>query len=116
MIRLLRGGVLCLAAAALAPNVLHAQAPSGRTITLQEAIALALVSGSSVEVARSARDAARQRDRAFNARLLPQLFVSGNAANYNRSINPITLPDGSQRSLPEGANATTVAVAGTYKH
>ena len=108
MIRLLRGGVLCLAAAALAPNVLHAQAPSGRTITLQEAIALALVSGSSVEVARSARDAARQRDRAFNARLLPQLFVSGNAANYNRSINPITLPDGSTQYVGQSQNQSSL--------
>ena len=29
-------------------------------------------------------------DHAFNARLLPQLFLTGNAANLNHGINPIT--------------------------
>ena len=98
----------CLVGALLLPLVVHAQAPRGRTLTLQEAIALALVNGSSAEVARSVRDAARQRDRAFNARLLPQLFVSGDAANYNRGINPITLPDGSTQYVGQSQNQSSL--------
>ena len=98
----------CLAVATFLTHVVHAQAPRGRTLTLQEAIALALVNGSSAEVARSVRDAAQQRDRAFNARLLPQLFVSGNAANYNRGINPITLPDGSTQYVGQSQNQSSL--------
>jgi outer membrane protein TolC len=100
--------VVCLAVAALLSHVAHAQAPKGRTLTLQEAIELALVNGSSAEVARSVRDAAQQRDRAFHARLLPQLFVSGNAANYNRGINPITLPDGSTQYIGQSQNQSSL--------
>ena len=103
-----RCAALCLAAAILLPQAARAQAPRGRTLTLQEAIALALVNGSSAEVARSVRDAAQQRDRAFNARLLPQLFVSGNAANYNRGINPITLPDGSTQYVGQSQNQSSL--------
>jgi outer membrane protein TolC len=108
MLRQLRRVALCLAAAILAPHVVHAQSPRGRTLTLQEAIALALVNGSSAEVARSVRDAAQQRDRAFNARLLPQLFVSGDAAKYNHGINPITLPDGSTQFVGQSQNQSSL--------
>ncbi|MBC7843366.1 MAG: TolC family protein [Gemmatimonadaceae bacterium] len=108
MLRHLSRAALCVAAAALAPHVVRSQAPRSRSLTLQEAIALALASGSSSEVARSVRDAAQQRDRAFNARLLPQLFVSGNAANYNRGINPITLPDGSTQYVGQSQNQSSL--------
>lgn len=99
---------LCLAATVITSHRVLAQAAPGRTLTLQEAIALALVNGTSAEVARSVRDAAQQRDRAFNARLLPQLFVSGNAANFNRGINPITLPDGSTQYVGQSQNQSSL--------
>lgn len=110
MLRPVRRAVLCLAAAALLPRAVHTQVPRDRTLTLtlQEAIALALVNGSLAEVARSVRDAAKERDRAFNARLLPQLFVSGNAANYNHGINPITLPDGSTQFIGQSQNQSSL--------
>ncbi len=108
MLRHFGRAALCLALTALLPRAAYSQAPRGRTLTLQEAIALALVNGSSAEVARSVRDAAQQRDRAFHARLLPQLFVSGNAANYNRGINPITLPDGSTQYVGQSQNQSSL--------
>jgi outer membrane protein TolC len=108
MLFFIRRTALSLAAAAVLPYAVRGQAPRGRTITLQEAISFALANGSSAEVARSVRDAAYQRDRAFNARLLPQLFVSGNAANYNRGINPITLPDGSTQYVGQSQNQSSL--------
>ncbi|MEP6619374.1 MAG: TolC family protein [bacterium] len=98
-----------LAAAVLAPLALSAQAPTrAQTLTLQDAIMMALRQGPNAQVARSVRDAAQYRDRAFNARLLPQLFVSGNAANYNHGINPITLPDGSTQFIGQSQNQSSV--------
>jgi outer membrane protein len=99
----------CLILGVFAPFVLHAQtAPSQHTITLQEAITMAQRQGPSAQVARSQRDEARWRDRAFNARLLPQLFLRGNAANLNHGINPITLPDGSTQFIGQSQNQSSM--------
>lgn len=97
--------------AVLAPFALplHAQTTkSQQTLTLQEAIVMAQRQGPSAQVARSQRDAARWRDRAFNARLRPQLFLSGNAANLNHGINPITLPDGSTQFIGQSQNQSSL--------
>lgn len=99
-------GALLLAASGAA-----AQTPAQvRTLTLQDAIAMAQEKGPQAEVARQARESARQHDRAFNARLLPQLFLSGNAANYNHGISPITLPDGSSQFVGQAQNQSTLGV------
>lgn len=95
--------------AVAAPFVLHAQTTnSQQTLTLQDAIVMAQRQGPSAQVARSQRDAARWRDRAFNSRLLPQLFLSGNAANLNHGINPITLPDGSTQFIGQSQNQSSL--------
>ena len=78
---------------------LSAQGRPSRTLTLQEAIALAERQGLAADAARDARDAARWRDRAFNARRLPQLSFGGEAVNLDRSINPVPQPDGTTRLL-----------------
>jgi outer membrane protein len=71
------------AALALAAAVrLAAQQP----MTLQEAIARAQAHSHQARAARAAHEAARYRDRAFQARLLPQLSLSGTVPSYNRSI------------------------------
>lgn len=91
------------------PLVLQAQTTkSQQTLTLQDAIVMAQRQGPSAQVARSQRDAARWRDRAFNARLRPQLFLSGNAANLNHGINPITLPDGSTQFIGQSQNQSSL--------
>jgi outer membrane protein TolC len=88
------------------PLVLHAQ--GAQTLTLQDAIGMAQRQGPAAQIARSQRDAARWRDRAFNARLLPQLFVRGTAANLNHGINGILQPDGSTLFLGQSQNESSL--------
>jgi outer membrane protein TolC len=95
-----------LPAQAPAPTVAHQQ-----TLTLQEAIEMAQRQGPAAQLARSTRAAARDRDRAFNAmNLLPQVVLSGDAANLNRGINPITLPDGSTQFVSQAQNQSTLGL------
>jgi outer membrane protein len=100
------------ALAFLVPAALQAQAApaktSPKTVTLQEAIQMAQQQGPLAQLARSSRDAARWQDHAFNARLLPQLFLSGNAANLDHGINPITLPDGSTQFIGQSQNQSSL--------
>ena len=63
--------------------------------------------GPAAQIARGSRDAARYRNDAFNSRLLPQLFLTGDAANYNHGINPITLPDGSTQFIGQSQNQSS---------
>jgi outer membrane protein TolC len=93
----------------LAPLALSAQQP--KALTLEDAIVMAQRQGPSAQVARSVRDAARSRDHAFNARLLPQVTLGGNAANLNRSINPITLPDGSTQFVSQAQNQSSLGLS-----
>jgi outer membrane protein TolC len=51
--------------------------------------------GLQAKAALGTRDAARGRDRAFDARLLPQVSLSGNVPVYQRSIIGVIQPDGS---------------------
>src|SRR5215218_2334851 len=92
------------------PTSAGAQSVAPTAITLQEAILRAQQQGPAAQVARSARDAARWRDNAFNARLLPQLVLSGDAANLNRAINPIDLPDGSTQFISQANNRSSLGL------
>ena len=92
----------------LAPAALVSQQP--RALTLEEAIDLAQRQGPLAQVARSTRDMMRWRDQAFNSRLLPQIYLSGNAANLDRSINPITLPDGSVNFVSQATNQSSLGL------
>ena len=87
-----------------------ASAQAAQTLTLQDAIRMAQQQGPSAQIARSTRDAAKWRDDAFNARLLPQLFLTGNAANLNHGINPITLPDGSTQFVGQSQNQSSLSL------
>jgi outer membrane protein TolC len=79
-------------------------------LTLQDAIAMAQSQAPSAQVARSTRDGARDRNDAFNARLRPQLFLTGDAANLNHGINPILQPDGSTLFVGQAQNESSVQV------
>jgi outer membrane protein TolC len=87
--------------------VLGAQTIAARALTLQSAIEMAQQQGPLAQIARSSRDVARWRDRAFNSRLRPQLFLRGDAANLNHGINPITLPDGSTQFIGQSQNQSS---------
>ena len=102
--RPLRLAILLLVIARVAP----AQGSPASALTLQDAISMAQQQGPAAQVARSERDAARYRNDAFNARLLPQLFLSGNAANLNHGINPVTLPDGSTQFVGQSQNQSSL--------
>ena len=91
----------------LAPATIFAQSKPGRTLTLQDAIEMAQEQGPAAQVARSNRDAARWQDRAFNARLHPQLFLSGTAANLNHGINAVPQPDGTSQYIGQAQNLTS---------
>jgi outer membrane protein len=86
-----RAAALLSFAAVATAAPLHAQ----QHLTLQQAIALAQSQGFQARVASGNRDAAVARDRAFNARLLPQISLGSTVPSYNRSINPVVQPDGS---------------------
>jgi outer membrane protein TolC len=96
--------------AAFAPVVGAQSAPSAdaKPITLADAIAMAQQRGDQAEGARATRDFARFRNDAFNARLRPQLFLSGNAANLNHGINPIPQPDGSTVFVGQSQNQSSM--------
>jgi outer membrane protein TolC len=72
-----------------------------QALTLQQAIDLAQRQGLQARAAISTRDAARARDRGFNARLLPQLSLTGNVPSYNRSIIQVLQPDGTTEFKPQ---------------
>lgn len=82
-----------------APAPLAAQ--QAVTVTLPEAVALGQERSPAARAARSAREAARYRHRAFRSGLLPQLFLGGTVPAYNRSIIPVVQPDGSTRFVPQ---------------
>ncbi len=79
-----------------------------KPLTLTDAIAMGQQRGDQAEGARASRDFARFRNDAFNSRLRPQLFLSGNAANLNHGINPITSPDGSTAFVGQSQNQSTM--------
>jgi outer membrane protein TolC len=94
----------------LLPAALCAQSAPRQALTLQDAIQMAQQQGPLAQIARSTRDAAHFRDNAFNAGLLPQLFLQGNAANLNHGINAVTLPDGSTQFVGQSQNQSSVTV------
>jgi len=99
---------LAIAALAARPAVVSAQSP--RPLTLAEAIALAQRQGLRARVAAGTRDAARERDRAFSARRLPQLSLGGNLPIYTRAITPVVQPDGSTLFRPQQQTDASVNV------
>ncbi|HET8771836.1 MAG TPA: TolC family protein [Gemmatimonadaceae bacterium] len=80
-------------------------------LTLQEAITRAQTEGLQARAARATRDAARQRDRAFGAALLPQLSLTGTIPSVNRSINPVVQPDGSTLYRSQSLNQSSLTMA-----
>src|SRR4051794_33149207 len=93
----------------IAAGVAGAQQPS-QALTLQEAIQMAQKAGPQAQVARSVRDGARARNDAFNAGLRPQVEMRGNAANLNRGIIPVTLPDGRTELVSQAQNQSDLGL------
>lgn len=99
---------LLLAALAQTAAAQDSARVAAKPLTLADAIAMAQQRGDQAEGARATRDAARYRNDSFNARLRPQLFLSGNAADLNHGINPIVAPDGSTQFVGQSENQSTM--------
>jgi outer membrane protein TolC len=98
-------------ASAAASVVLLAAARAGlpaQALTLQEGIALAQDRGAAARAARSTRDAARWRDRAFGARLFPQLALTGEAISLDRAINAVPQDDGTTFFIRQSQNVSAL--------
>jgi outer membrane protein TolC len=80
-------------------------------LTLQQAIELAQTRGLQARANLDTRDAARWRDRGFNARRMPQLSLTGTLPSYVRSIEPVSQDDGSTRYLPRRETNSTLGLA-----
>lgn len=79
-----------------------------RPLNLTQAIELAQRQGLQARAAEASRDAARRRDRAFTARRLPQLSLTGDVPVYNRSIIEVVQPDGSSEFRPQQQTNTSL--------
>ena len=89
-------------ALALVALILAGAAPlHAQRLTLQEAIDHAQQRGFRAEAARNALESARWNERAFNARLKPQLSLTGEAPNINRAIITVVQPDGTTLFVPQ---------------
>src|SRR5690349_6504156 len=75
---------------------------SAQTDSLRQAVGMAQTQGYQAQAGAATRDAARARDRAFGARLVPQISLSQQATSYNflRNIQPVIQPDGSTLFVP----------------
>ncbi len=88
---------------------------SALRLTLPEAVARAQSQGLTARAAKATRDAARQRDRAFGAGLLPQVSMNGTVPSYNRSIIPVVQPDGSTLYRPQEQNESSLNMGITQR-
>jgi outer membrane protein TolC len=107
--RMMHGVRALLGALLLTPSALAAQ--ESLRLTLKDAVARAQERGPLAVAARETRDAARARDRAFGASLLPQASLTGTAPSFNRSIIPVLQPDGSTLYRAQEQNESNVNVA-----
>lgn len=80
-------------------------------MTLQQAIELAQKQGMQARAVLDTRDAARWRDRAFNARLMPQVSLAGLVPNYERAIIPVIQPDGSTQYRPRQQTTSNLGMS-----
>jgi outer membrane protein len=88
----------CVAAAIV---VCTANVGAQQSLTVKHAVEIAQRSGLAARAATSTRDAARARERSFNARRLPQVSLNGTVPQYNRSIIPVLQPDGTTLFRPQ---------------
>lgn len=88
---------------------------SPRVLSLEQCISIAQEQSPSSKIARSAYSASMLSFDAFSADFLPQLRLSGSAPGLDRSINPITQPDGSIEFRPQSQLFTSVALQGSQK-
>jgi outer membrane protein TolC len=84
-------------------------------LSLQDCIRLARANGPLGAMARSAYDSKQATNKAFTASYYPQLSLRGDVPGYYRSINAITLPDGSIIFTPQSQASSQVSLSLSQK-
>jgi outer membrane protein TolC len=84
-------------------------------LSLQDCIRLARAHGPLGAMARSAYDSKQASNKAFTASYYPQLSLQGDVPGYYRSINAITLPDGSTVFAPQSQASSRVSLSLSQK-
>jgi outer membrane protein TolC len=84
-------------------------------LSLQDCIRLARLNGPLGTIARSTYDSKEATNKAFFASYLPQLSLRGDVPGYYRSINAITLPDGSTIFTPQSQASSQVSLSLSQK-
>ncbi len=84
----------------LATATAHGQTP----LTLDDVVRLAQAQGNSTKSAHQSLEASRWQSQSFSAGLRPQLALNGSALNFNRSILPITGPNGETQYVGQAEN------------
>lgn len=103
----LAGSTVCLAQA---PSSDASAATPVTTLTVQDAIGLALSQGPSATSMRKLRESAQWRDRAFDASRRPQLSLRSDLPIYRREIVSVVQPDGSQLFLAQEQRQSTFSL------
>jgi outer membrane protein TolC len=106
----LRGASLALLAALplCAACALPASLAAQDSLTLRDAISMAQERSLAGSAARNARAAAHWRGRAFSARRLPQLSLTGQLPAYNRAIVPVQQPGGETQFRPQSQTMSSL--------
>lgn len=84
-------------------------------LTLQECVRIAREESPLGIAARRDYESAMFDYRAFEASLLPQIGLSGNAPNFVQSINPITQPDGTVQFVPQSQMFSMVSLTANQR-
>ena len=84
-------------------------------LSLQDCIRLARANGPLGLMARNVHDSKQASYRSFTASYYPQLSLRGDVPGYYRSINTITLPDGSSIFSPQSQASSQVSLSLSQK-
>lgn len=84
-------------------------------LSLQDCIRLARANGPLGVMARNAYDSKHASNKSFVASYYPQLSLTGDVPGYFRSINAITLPDGSTIFTPQSQASSQVSLSLSQK-
>jgi outer membrane protein len=85
----------------------HAQT-APRVLTLDDVVTMASRNGDAVVMAGQTLEIAQLNATAFEARLRPQLSLSGEAIGFQRSINPLNQPNGETFFVPQAQNQSSI--------
>lgn len=81
-----------------------------RNLSLNEAVTLGYERSPDARAATAQFDGAKAVVRGFQSRMRPQVQLSTTFLNFDRGINPITLPDGSQQYIGQSNNQATATL------